>query len=421
MKIAPIVLSGFYFIQASFAATPEVISYDSLPGLVGSRNENVQAAQSSLKAKEKRTGSFTRSFLPSLSVEVGGEEFKAGRDAAARRENWKVSGELNLFRGGRDRLEGKIREEETLGARAELQKDYADELKVARQTFWKLVAVNQILAQRAEGLEKNKTSLKAAQKRAGAGTATAADTIQFELHDTLLRQDLKKLELERDLLRNRLSVAIGRDDHEGFVVPKEFPHPPDHLLVWPALDLERNASVAMLRAKERAEQLGISKANYWWMPKIDAYANYGLPSLSEEYTRALRFEKEWVAGIRFGLDFGQGVEARNLGQAKTFEAEAAQKRASRRIREAMAEDHELRHNLTLLHELLHDADADIKKAERFLKLTELEYTRGVKNGPDMLGAFQRYYDFLQRRTELYREFHGTQAELFALLATDAAE
>lgn len=421
MKIAltlSLLATSFCVAGNVYSASPAVIAYESLPHLVKSRNENVQAAQSSLQAKEVRTGFFSRSFLPSISAKFGGEEYRGGSAYAAPQGYWKIESRLNLFRGGRDLQEGKIREEEAKAAGAELQGEYAEELKLARQTYWKLVAVNQVLAQRKEGLIKNQSSLKAAQRRAGAGTASAADTLQFELHDTLLRQDLKKLELERDLLKNRLSVAIGQDDHKNIEVEKDFPHPPDHLLVWPALELGKNSSVAFLQSKERIEKMGQSQARSWWMPKIDAYASYGLPSLGDEYALALRREKEWVAGLSLGIDLGEGLEARNLGQAKSFEAVAQQKRVSYRIREVIAADHELRHDLELLHELLHDADKDITKAEKFLKLTQAEYIRGVKNGPDMLSAFQRYYDFLQRRTDLYREFHETQAELLALLSID---
>ncbi len=102
------------------------------------------------------------------------------------------------------------------------------------------------------------------------------------------------------------------------------------------------------------------------------------------------------------------------------DAEALKRRAAHKERETIAMDHELRHDLSLMHELIHDADKDVTTAEKFLKLTEDEYRRGVKNGPDLLGAFQQLYDFRQRRTDLYRNYYETYAELQALLAKEDA-
>lgn len=415
--LKPSLLSiSFFFLANASLAAPRAVSYDDLPKLVKERNENVQAAQASLSAQEKRTGHFARSFLPGVSAEVGSESHKAGTDPKAQREYWKIGASMNLFRGGRDHLEEQRRQESVKAAQAESYGEFAKELKEARQAYWKLVAANQLMAQREESLKRNEENLKAAKRRASSGQASSADTLQFELHQTTLKQELKKLSLERDLLRNRLSVAIGWDEHESIEVPSQFPHPSEQSPLPEELQPEKNLDVMQLRAKERVESLAAGRASRWWAPSLDLYADYGIPSLNDEYSLALRRDKEWTAGVRLAINLGDGFDARSEASAKTLEATAQERRMRHRIREAVAQDHELRHDLKLLHELIHDADQDITKAEKFLKLTEQEYARGVKNGPDMLSAFQRYYEFMQRRTELYRDFHESTSELLALLA-----
>jgi outer membrane protein TolC len=397
-------------------AAPKAVSFDDLPKLVKEHNGNVQAAQASFAAQEKRTGHFARSFLPGVSAEVGSESHRAGTDPKAQREYWKIGASMNLFRGGRDQLEEQRRQESAKAAEAESHGEFAKELKEARQTYWKLVAASQLMAQREESLKRNEENLKAARRRSSTGQASSADTLQFELHQTTLKQDLKKLSLERDLMRNRLSVAIGWDEHESIEVPEQFPHPSEQSPLPEELQPEKNLEVIQLRAKERVESLAAARASRWWAPSLDLYANYGIPSLKDEQSLALRRDKEWTAGVRLAVNLGDGLESRSEAGAKALEATAQERRMRHRIREAIAEDHELRHDLMLLHELIHDADQDISKAEKFLKLTEQEYARGVKNGPDLLSAFQRYYEFMQRRTELYRDFHRSTAELLALLS-----
>lgn len=396
-----------------------MVSYEDLPKLVRERNENVQAAQASVRAQERRAGSFTRSFLPGFTAELGSESHKAGPDPRVERGYWRLGAGMNLFRGGRDLLEGDRRAEALHAARAGSAGEYARELKEARLSYWKLVAVSQLIGQREEGLGRNEKSLKAARRRSGSGQAAASDALQFELHQTVLRQELKRLVLERDLLRNRLSVALGWDEHESIEVSGDFPLPGEGKLLPGALDSARNLDVVQLRSKEKEERLAAARIARWWAPSLDLYASYGTPALSEGYSLALRREQEWTAGLKLSMSLGEGIEARSEAAAKALDAASQERRVRHRIREVVAEDHELRHDIKLLHELIHDANRDSAKAEKFLLLTEQEYARGVKNGPDMLGALQRYYDFLQRRTELYRDFHLAGAELDALLAEGA--
>ena len=412
-------LLGLFIFSWSAAAQVKRIAFEDLPNLVRDKNENVQAAQSTLKAEKKRTGYLLRSFLPHLSADYGGEEFKAGSDPSKRQSYWKVQAQMNLYRGGRDKLESSVRETNARMARSNFSHEYQQELKEARQAYWKLIAVMKNIADKKEAIEKNETNLKSARKRTGAGVATSADALQFELKKTMLNQELKQLVLQQDLLKNKLSVAIGLDEHENMQLTSEFVHPEDNIKVA-NLNPNQNLEVQILNAKESVLDLKRSQVARWWLPRVDAYSSYGVPSLSDEYDRALTKNNEWVAGIRISLDLGESFEFQNEASARAQDAYALKKRTSHKRREAVAVDHELRHDLNLFHELIHDADKDVVTAEKFLKMTEDEYRRGVKNGPDLLMAFQQLYDFRQRRTDLYRNYYETYAELLALIATDEA-
>lgn len=397
----------------------QTIAFEDLPRLVREKNENVQAAQSMLKAEQKRKGYLIRSFLPQISADYGGEEYKAGSNTLKRQSFWKVEGQINVYRGGRDGIENSIREKNADIAQTSLSSEYQQELKVARQLYWRLIAVTKLLSDKKEAIEKNDINLKAAQKRSGAGVATSADTLQFELKKTMLTQELKQLQLEQDLLKNKLSVSVGYDEHKSLQVKSEFAHPEENLGLA-ALKPGQSLDVKILNQRESAMDLRRKQSSRWWQPRLDIYSSYGLPSLSDEYTRALTKENEWAAGVRISLNLGESYEMQNEASARAHETYALKKRSMQKERENVAMDHELRHDLTLLHELLHDADKDVVKAERFLKLTEEEYRRGVKNGPDLLTAFQQLYDFRQRRIDLYRNYYETYAELLALLAKNEA-
>jgi outer membrane protein TolC len=394
------------------------LSYEDLPRLVKEKNENVQAARSTLSANERRTGRLARSFLPSLNAHIGQEDFKTGPDPRKSQEYWKIGASINLYRGGRDRLEENYRESQVRKSQSEYSREFNDELKEARQAYWRLVAINLIIRDQEEAVNKNDLNLKSARRRTGAGVASNSDSVQFELQKSILTQNLKKMRLERDLIRNNLSVAIAVDEHESISVQEDFSPPDTNDFKSADLKIEEQLEYKIGKETEKSIALKKSQASRWWAPQVDVYANYGLPSLSDEYTRALDRHRETAVGIKLEFDINQGAEDFAESRARSFDEKSAGYRAAHRTREVVASDHELRHDLTLLGELIRDSNEDVKRAERFFKLTENEYARGVKNGPDLLQAFERLYGFRERRVSLNRDYQETKAELMSLNAKE---
>ncbi len=416
MSIWTVLITIFTPLVYAQTMAAEVIKFDDLPKLVRERNENVNAAKKVHLAEKERIGYLTRSFLPQISARAGNESFKTGSVGQSSQDFWTLEGKVNLYRGGRDQLEAKVREANEHISEAQYSGEFVSELREARKTYWKLVAVGALIKDQQEAVEKNELHIKSSLRRSGAGVATNADTIQFELHKTLLQQSLKRLKLKQNFLKNKLSVSIGREEHENIQVADDFPQLPDNKETFP--NLKRNENIELNIASEREARATAKSRQHsrWWVPQIDLYTSYGIPSLSEEYDRALRNEREWTVGVQIGVDLGEAFESKREAKAKLLEAQAEQAKANHRKREVVAADHELRHDLNLLHELIQDADRDRAKAESFLKLTNSEYARGVKNSPDLLQAFQSYFEFRARRTLLYQEYHETRADLLALLA-----
>ena len=395
------------------------IAFEDLPALVRGKNENVNAAHAFIGAQEQRTGRLIRSFLPSVSGQVGAEDFKSSSDTAKQQGYWKLEAGVNVYHGGRDLLEEEIRKSHLRLAKANYSGEFAKELKEARQTFWKIVAISQEIADREEALSKHEANIKSSRRRAGAGVSTAADTVQFELEKAFIKQEIKKLKHEEDILKSKLTVAVALDDHESLQIKGGFTHPEEGELQVSSLLPKDQLSIRALIEKERAERFKGKQSAQWWQPRVDLYSRYGVPALSDQYERAIKRDQEWAAGVRVVIDLGQGVEGRAEARAQALEAAGFAKQSAHQIREITALDHELRHDLKLLHELIHDAESDIGKSEEFFRLTQGEYARGVKNGPDLLQAFQKFYEFRKRRRDLYREYHETKAELLALVAGEA--
>lgn len=407
-------------ILMGFDARAEKIRFEDLPRLVLEKNEKVAASRQQLNAQTRRTGRLARSFLPQIGAQMGQEEFKTGSDPTEQKSYWRVDGTVNLYRGGRDDLEDEIRISQRDFASTALAAEYQNELREAKQAFWKSIAVSRRIAERNESIEKNDINIRAARKRAGAGLVTTADAAQFELHKITLQRDLRKLELEQDKLLNQLSVALALKEHENIEIIGDFPVvtsvTSDRV---PALSTTTQLDIAGYNDLTKVDELRAKQIGKWLHPKVDLYASYGLPSLTDEYARALRNDREWTAGIRVSFDLGQGIEDRAEVAAKTAEAGATRLRAAHKKREIVANDHDMRHDLKVLSELITSSEHDVKRAEDFLRLTEREYARGVKNGPDLLEAFQKYFEFRDRRIEYYRDYYETKSQLENLIAERA--
>ena len=395
------------------------ISYEDLSKMVSQKNEKVQSAVFALKAQEERTGSWGRSFAPKFAIVAGNEEYSSDIDTRARQPYIKLNTSINVYRGGKDLIENDARHAGVRAARAEFSYELNAEIKEARQTYWKLIAIQKILVDRKESIKKNEVYTKSASRKVVAGLATNSDVLQFELHKTLLTQGIKKLEIQEDAYKNRLSTALGLDEHENLIVKTEFPKPKEILAHVEPLKAEQQLEIKTLNERRDLERLKQEQASRWWSPSVDLYSSYGVPSLSADYNRSLAQAKEFAFGVRVSFDLGEGGDALRESRARAHEALSLERKSAHRIREISAKDHELRHDIKLFNSLIIDSDRDIEKAEKFLKLTESEYNRGVKNGPDLISAFQKYDEFKDRRTELYREYYETEAELLAITAKES--
>lgn len=386
------------------------VLFSELPQLIKEKNEKVQASELLVAASKKRTGFLVRSFLPEIALRGGNQSAKLGSASTEQRDYWSADAQLNIFRGSRDRIEEKIRDSKAQVSGAEYVREYQTELREAKKTYWQIVANDKILAELQNALKTNKENILSAKRRSGAGVTTNADAVQFELENTTLTQSLKKLILEQDLLKSRLAVAIGHPNHEAMTVEADFAHPPES--IDPSLASgQKNPDTEVLRLEESIHFLKRDKASRWWVPSVDLYATYRRPTFLESDTRALARENELVAGVQLSMNLGAGFEDAAIKSAEELEAKASSKRLSHTLQMAQATKHELSHDLKLLHELIHDADKDVEQSTAFLKLTKNEYNRGVKNGPDLQEAFSKFYEFRNRRTELYRLYYQTLADL----------
>lgn len=406
-------LAILFLLGAPGASALELKAAD-LKGLVESRNERVLAKKKESEAAQARSGFFLRSFLPSAELYAAQEKFR--KNTLPEKSQPAYGGELklNLFNGGRDLLEGERRSLEAERKENEGALMAAGELSRVRELYWRSIYLRDYTELLREARKNSATSLQAAERRFKSGVATEADRVEFEMQDIDLKRELERSELERKNLHRTLAVALAFPEETVFELPEELIHEHD----WePAIQhgeadhafLVKPAELQAAAAAAAAESAGRA----WW-PKLDAYAGYHQLNQREETEHeAARDRRERVVGLRLSMDLFNGLLGNPEANAAAAEAEAARLEASFARKELESQLHGQIGELKLLHAQVHEAEENVKRAERYLRLTQSEYGRGVKNSPDMVGAMEKLLGMRQKRLEIIRDFQMAKSLVLA--------
>ena len=96
-------------------------------------NLSIQSYDKANESAKVKTGYLGRSFLPSLTFELGQEKFQTGRYKTYSNPYGMLEAKLNLFRGGRDNIESGIRDLQAQIGKYNLDSAGRDELNKVRK------------------------------------------------------------------------------------------------------------------------------------------------------------------------------------------------------------------------------------------------------------------------------------------------
>jgi len=408
-----------YFSLFAIAANGEKsqsIKFSDLATLVKEKNGYLKAEQSKISSKESRVGYLSRSFLPKVSSSLGSETFKTASKSSQSQEFWSVGTSVNLYNGGRDQLEENLRLKDLELSKGEYKVAYILQLREAQIAYWEIVSTLKLIELRREESKKNQELLSSAKRRLGAGLTTTADVLQFELHRSKLEQEIERLHLRLDEAKSRLGAILGISDSHGIELGDELPHTIvmdiESLQVSEQIELKQTARSQDIEAiKSQSEGRG-------WMPQLDLYASRGVPTLSDEESRAELKESESKAGVLLTFDLGKMWDSMAEKKALDFKGRALNQKKEQKSLELKLMDQELRHDFSVTSKILDESEKIIDKTSDFLKLTQAEYARGLRNGPDLLGALRQYHESLEASVNLKFSLLKTKAILTGVVSRD---
>lgn len=401
---------------ASSAPKSLEIRASRLRELLEARNYRIQALRYLVGAAEVREGFLGRSFFPKFQAHVGAEMFRHGLGDFKSDFNYGIDMSVNLFNGGQDQLENQIRSAMTERRKSESTRITSDELGRARASYWNFLFERERLEILKKSLVVNRENQKTAERRIKSGVATESDRVEFEMKQVDLVREQASAEVKIRVETQNLRVLLGMDHSIELVFPESIVHEHEY-----EAELRHTADDHAFLYKEteiqaRVSGLEASKQRQALWPKVEAYAAYGRAS-ERAASPSLNAEdrQETVVGLRVVLPLTESYEARHEAAAFENEAQAAQMTAQLLRTEAEAHIHNELAELQLLHDQVHDAEKNIERAERYYRLTQSEYQRGVKNSPDVLGASEKLLETRLKRLEMVRDFQLAKTHVLAKL------
>jgi outer membrane protein len=408
----------FYFAMGALSplsASSESIQipYESLRAHLESRNLKIEALKLNVEAAKTRQENYlSRSFLPSVELHLDQETFKKGLSEQKTQPSFGIEAKVNLYNSHRDSIESDIRSMATQLKETHFHKSVFDELFEAREAYWDILYTEEKIALQESISKVNTTNFDSALKRIRNGVATESDKMEFEIKATELKQELDRSKLKLNALLQDLRLILNIKKESSIQLTSKLDHIHDFesLMAHSHSDHDLNARENEIYSKITDLQ-SQNQARVWW-PKIDAVA--GVRQLSQlEEPEAVKVEdrKESYIGIRLSMSLPEGMNFNKESKAQAKESLSFQKLSEHQhLKIHNHVDSEIA-ELKLLHNQVHEAEDNIVRAEKYYKLTQSEYSRGVKNSPDMLSATEKLFDVKLKRLDILKDFNQKLAHV----------
>jgi len=412
--LCALILSGLFWGNASQAATIS-LEEGGLADRIRQNNGAVQAAERALEAIQNQSGYWRRSYYPALSAEAGGEAFRTGPYESQEQPFGGVNATLNLYRGGRDRLEDRRIESEIQRAQTAYEQTVAEQLLQARELFWTLVYQQELFRILQDALQENEGMLGSAKKRIQGGLATDTDRLEFEMNRTQLEQDRARVRMEGHRAERHLKAVLGLMEADTLQTPVAVPHEHDDAFSSIRWDPSSHRDIRVLDAQRRVTHLQRRDSLSWWKPSLDLYGDYSLYTFREREYAERRDRDEIVGGAKVSMSLFDRGQSRVRTQALAREADSQLKQRDQIMRLLRSDFASLQEELHMLHDLIHSAEQGAAQGKNYLQLTRSEYARGVKNSPDVLSAFQKYLELQRRYADIRRDYQLIKNKLRSVM------
>lgn len=389
------------------------LRFEKLPELVQQQHPLIKAIELDKQSAQEKEGFLLRSFLPELQLYGAQENFKKGIEDYKRQPAFGVELKVNLFNGGRDQIESQRRKILSDKKSIQATRVFFDELQKSRELFWNIVYSKEKIKLLQDLLRLNEKNLNSAERRIRGGLATDSDRMEFQMKAVDLERDLAEEHMKIQVAQREWTVQFPNTPIESQTITQKLDHDheydkslqhdeKDHEFLFREYELESQSAALAAKSESRS----------WW-PALEAYAAYNQYNEREEDYPRSKDRTEAVVGLRMSIKLSAGLESQVSASALQKESRAEELRAHYIKKQVHQHLENEKAELKFLHEQIHYAEDNIKRAEKYYNLTQSEYARGVKNSPDVLGASDKIYEARQKYLQILRDFQISKSHIMS--------
>ncbi len=379
-------------------------------------NDIVQASQQRVEAMAEYKGVLGRSFLPKASIFAAQEHFQYAGESFQDQPYYGAKLEINLYNGGRDRVRSDIANVQHAQQQSKLKIIKFRQLEDARKTMWRALYLKELIGQYENAQKLIARNRKSALKRIRSGVSTRSDQYEFEIKSSELSQDIQTARLALEKEKGRLKVLLGIEPHTTIRLVEEFSH--DHNWRQYIAHSEKDHDYLLEPKQWEVQKASLNSelGAKQWLPKLDVYAWWQQFNRRQDFDRVQSSQRQLTnLGLQMKWDFADFIAGNVQSRAEKSLAEANKLKLNFQKREIENELHLELRELELLDGMVHVADENVQRSEKFFQLITDEYKRGVKTSGDMLMATEKLVASKTRKMMIVRDFHIAKAHIKAKL------
>lgn len=389
-----------------------LVGLESLESKLIEKNQELLSLKEQIEAKETLYSSGRSGFYPVVNI-VGGWAQNKTDDLTVTQKGsvGYVEGRYNIFNGFKDQSGLNQKDTELKLAKIELVTKTRKLRLLLTETLSDMIRIHRLQKILEEEFEITQIQKQMAAKKVSAGLTSTVDNLEFNLRESEIQIERNQIEQLHNEVHQKLVILYGEDVSEVELDKLTFSSFDDLITSTKIFSVENNPDYqkSELNLSKAESEKKIIRSDFF--PKLDF--TYSVGRLTPSENSPIKYD-ESKYGITLTLPLFSGFDTYYKTKAAGFEVLAAEKLKFQKKNDVQAEFNILKNKVHELRELYKINEFKLTNSQKYFDMTNVEYKRGVKNSPDLVGATERWFLSKKKKYEILKDLEILKVKIESL-------